>query len=491
MALATAVGAWLILNRGSKSTGNTNARRAESAHLKTIAVLPFQPISADSRDEILELGMADALITKLSTLEHVIVRPTSAVRKYAGLNQDPLAAGREQKVEAVLVGNVQKAADILRVTVQLINVEDGRSLWSEKFDVKSTDIFAVQDTISDQVTSALAPQITGEERARLNKRYTEDDEAYQLYQKGRFFLDKRDGESLRKALGYFRQATEKDPNYALAFASITQCYIGLGSTTTSILKEDITQAKAAGARAIALDDTLAEAHHALGEILLDYDWDWQGAEREYQRALQINPNNAAARMSYAFYLLTTGQRVQSLAEARRAVELDPLSLKNNADLALILMIARQGDEALVQLRETLKLNSDYVYVQTQMGRVYLFKGMYDEAIVHYRKALDAEDYRHLALVGLAQAYAHTGRRDEAQQILEELKAQSTGGHVQPYYLAVVQAALDERDAAFESLERAVAEHDLGMLYLNVDPRFDSLRSDPRFTELTRRIGIPQ
>jgi DNA-binding winged helix-turn-helix (wHTH) protein/TolB-like protein/Flp pilus assembly protein TadD len=491
LALATAVGAWLILRNANKSSGNPNARAGESVPLKTIAVLPFQPISADSRDEILELGMADALITKLSALEHVIVRPTSAVRKYAGLNQDPLAAGREQKVEAVLVGNVQKVADVLRVTVQLLNVEDGRSLWSEKFDVKSADIFAVQDTISDKVTSALAPQITGEERARLNKRYTEDDEAYELYQKGRFFLDKRDDESIRKALGFFQQATEKDPNYALAFAGITQCYIGFASSTSRTSKEDIAQAKAAAARAITLDDTLAEAHHALGEILLDYDWDWQGAEREFQRALQLNPNNAAAHMSYGFYLLTIGRREEALTEARRAVELDPLSSQINSNLAIILMVARQGDEALAQLRETLKLHSDYAYVQSQMGRAYLVKGMYDEAIAHYQKVIDAGGDRNLALVGLAQAYAHTGRRDEALQILEELKAQLKDGHVKHYYLAVAEAALDERDAAFESLDRAMAEHDLGMLYLKVDPRFDQLRSDPRFTDLIRRVGIPQ
>src|SRR5205085_12435528 len=245
---------------------------------------------------------------------HVIVRPTSAVRKYAGLNQDPLAAGREQRVEAVLVGNVQKVADKLRVTVQLINVEDGRSLWSEKFDVKDTDIFAVQDSISDQVTSALAPQITGAERARLNKRYTENDEAYQLYQNGRYYLGLDTGESLRKALDYFQGASEKDPNYALAFAGITDSYIGLGRRIGGVSKEEISQAKAAAARAITLDEMLAEAHHAMGNIHFIYEWDWQGAEREFKRAIQLSPNDSAAHQSYAGYLLTSGREEEGLGE---------------------------------------------------------------------------------------------------------------------------------------------------------------------------------
>jgi TolB-like protein len=266
--------------------------------VNSIAVLPFKPLGTEGSDEVLGLGMADALITKLSNLRKIVVRPTSAVLKYTGPGHDPLAVGRELSVDSVLDGKIQKLGDRVRVTVQLVRVRDGLPLWAEKFDEQFTSIFAVEDSISEQVTKALVLKLTGEEKKQLSKHYTESPEAYQLYLKGRYFWNKRAAEDLEKSIKFFEQAIGKDPNYALAYAGLADAYSVLANTPLP-QRDAMSKAKAAAMKALELDDTLAEAHTSLALVKMSYDWDWPGAEREFKRALELNPNYATAHHWYA------------------------------------------------------------------------------------------------------------------------------------------------------------------------------------------------
>ncbi|HVG31577.1 MAG TPA: winged helix-turn-helix domain-containing protein [Pyrinomonadaceae bacterium] len=465
-----------------------NRKPAAIASVRTVAVLPFAPISADGRDEFLELGMADALITKLSNLKQVVVRPTSSVRKYAGLNQDPVEAGRELKVGAVLVGNVQKVGDTLRATVQLINVEDGAALWAEKFDTKFTDIFTVQDAISGKVVRALELKLSGEETERFARRSTEDSEAYQLYQKGRYFLGNRSEENYRRAIDYFKQAIERDPNYALAYVGLADAYSLLVRFSYASGKEEYPLAKAALAKAIELDETLAEAHNSLAILRFYNDWDWAGAEHSNRRALELNPNFAVAHLTYGFFLQAEGKFEEGLLEGKRAQELDPVSRQINSDLVIIYIGARQYDEAIRQARLALELDPQNYIARSSLGRAYLLKGMYRESVEVYE-----ELYRISPGTkgGLAQAYALAGRRPEAQKLLDEMIERSSQNYVSFQELALVYTALGEKDKAFDALEKSFKERDYRLLFLKAEARLDPLRSDPRFADLERRVGLPQ
>ncbi len=303
--------------------------------IRSIAVLPFKPLVAEARDDSLQLGMAETLITTLSNVSQITVRPTSAVRKYTGLEQDAVVAGREQRVDAVLDGSMQKLCDRIRVTVRLVRVEDGAQLWAGKFVEKSTDIFLLQDSISQQVAGALAVKLTGEERELLTKHYTGNTEAYQLYLKGRYFLNKSTEEDFRKSIEYFQQALEKDPNYALAHAGLADSYAQLGSYGLIQMKDSYPRARAALTRALESDEKLGEAHASLGFVLMNYYWDWAEAEKRFKRAIQLNPNYAMAHNWYSQHLAFMGRSEEAIREAKRAQEIDPLSLWTNSNIGFV------------------------------------------------------------------------------------------------------------------------------------------------------------
>jgi DNA-binding winged helix-turn-helix (wHTH) protein/TolB-like protein len=319
-----------------------------SVPINSIAVLPFKPLAASNRDEPLELGMAETLITRLSNLKEVTVRPMSAVRRYTGLEQDAAAAGRELRVESVLDGNIQRAGDRIRVSVRLVRVGDGKQLWAEAFDESFKDIFAVQDSISERVAGALALKLTGEERERLAKRHTKNSEAYQLYLRGRYFWNRGTEEGLRKAIEHFLQALEKDPDYALAYTGLADSYALLGVYGLIPMRESHPKAREAATRALEFDEKLGEAHASLAAVLIDYYWDWAGAERHLERALELNPNYATAHSMYANYLKAFGRFGEAIEEAKRAQGLDPVSPSSNLTLATTYYFARQYDQAIEQ-----------------------------------------------------------------------------------------------------------------------------------------------
>lgn len=453
--------------------------------IRSIAVLPFKPLAVEARDESLQLGMADSLITTLSNVNQITIRPTSAVRKYTGLEQDAVAAGREQRVDGVLDGSIQRLGDRIRVTVRLLRVEDGTQLWAGTFDEKSTDIFVIQDSISKQVAEALAVQLTGEERELLTKHHTDNTEAYQLYLKGRYFLNKSTEEDFKKSIDYFKQALEKDPNYALPHAGLADAYAQLGNYGLIQMNESYPRARSELIRALEMDEKLGEAHASLGFILMNYYWDWGEAEKRFKRAIELNPNYAMAHNWYSQELSFRGRSQEAIGEAKRAQDLDPLSLWTNSNIGFVSYLARQYDQAILASQKTLELDPNFAVAHMIIGLSYVQKKMYDEAVSELQKGRSNPDSRAL----LAYAYAVAGKRNEALKVLDDLNQVSKQKYVSPFPIAVAYVGLGENDRAFEALEKAYAERSWGMGMLAVNAVFDPLRSDPRFSALLGRVNL--
>jgi serine/threonine protein kinase/cytochrome c-type biogenesis protein CcmH/NrfG len=485
VAILLAIGAVAYL----LSVSNKEGRTPGGAAVKSIAVLPFKPLISGSRDEALEMGMADTLITRLSNIKQIIVRPTSAVRKYGGLDQDPIAAGREQRVDAVLDGNIQKSGEQIRVTVRLVRVGDGHQLWVDTFDEKFTDIFALQDSISERVAEKLAIRLSREERTLLTKHYTENTEAYQLYLKGRYVQGNRTEEGIKKGIEYFRQAIEKDPGHALAWADLARTYKSTSYYGIFPPSESHPRSKEAVRKALEIDKTLAEAHMVLATILEGSDWNWQAAEEEFRLAIELKPNDASAHHLYGLFLERRGRLEQAKVEMAQALELDPVSLIINKNVGDPFYYMRQYDEAIEQYRKTLELDPNFFLAHLWLGMSYEQKGMYEEAITEFQNARSS-DGNPAILGALGHVYAVSGNRGEAENITKELNGLSKR-YVAPYHIAMIYVGLQKKDVAFKWLEEAYQGRDEWLLYLKIDPRLDSLRSDPRFVDLLRRIDLPR
>jgi len=470
---------------------NKRSEPAGISAVRTLAVLPFKSIGAGGDDEYLQVGIADAVITRLSHVQRIAVKPTGAVRKYAAADQDAVTAGRELGVDAVLNGSVQKAGDRIRVVVQLVNVRDGSALWGETFDEKLADIFTVQDRISEQVSAALTLTLSKAEKDRLTRPETSSAEAYELYLKGRYYWNKRTQETAKKAVEYFQQAIDLDANYALAYAGIADSYIILGVYSALPPHEAFTKAKAMAQKALQLDDSLAEAHTALAYVKFRYEWDWSGAEAEYRRAIELNPNYATAYQWASLNLAAVGRLDAAISQIRRAEELDPLSPIINSNVEWVLYLARQNDDAIAHCRKTLEIDPSFFATHKYLGLLYVQKGMYEQGIGEYLKAKDLspDDYHIVALIG--HAYALSGQRDKARETLLELRELAKRKYVQPWSIALIYTGLGEKDQAMVWLEKAYDDRSSYMVYLKAEPMLDSLRSDSRFRDLLKRMELPQ
>jgi serine/threonine-protein kinase len=458
--------------------------------VKSIAVLPFKPLRADESDEYLGLGMADTLITKLSNLRQLIVRPTSAVRKYTSPEQDPLAAGREQKVDAVLDGSIQRARERVRVTVRLLNVRDGTPLWAYQSDeLPYGDLFAVQDVISEQVAHALMLKLTAEQRQRLTKRYTENVEAYQLYLRGRYHLDKGTINETKKAVEYFQQATALDPNYTLAYTGLANGYFFLHGYGAAPANEVMPNAKAAAERALQFDETLAEAHTSLGLVKHTYDWDFASAEKAFMRGAELNPDSVTVHHLYGKFMVDTGRFDGSLTELKRALELDPYSVSINKDLGETLYYARRYDKAIEQFQKTLELEPNYGVAYSWLVRVYGAKGLYDQAVAAHLMSLSVSGVSPERVEVVKKVYAASGWRGYWQRILDSMKERAARQYVEPYRFVEVYARLGDTKQALSWLEKAYQERSSWLLTIKNDSVLDSLRSDARFQDLVRRVGL--
>jgi TolB-like protein/DNA-binding winged helix-turn-helix (wHTH) protein/Tfp pilus assembly protein PilF len=455
---------------------------------KSIVVLPFKPLVPDGRDESLEMGMADTLITRLNNLSHIIVRPISAVRGYTRLEQDPVEAGKEQRVDAVLEGSLQRAGDRIRVTVRLVSVPDGTPLWADKFDEKFSDIFAVQDSISEKVAATLALKLSGDEKSQLARRYTQNTEAYQLYLRGRYYWSRRTEEGMKKAIDLFQQAINLDSSYALAYVGVGDCYAWLAAGAMSPT-DGVPKAKAAAIKAFQIDDQLAEVHPIFAWTLFTYDRDWLGAEKEFKRSIELNPNYATAHLWYWAYLERMGRFDEAQREMKRTLELDPISLANNSYVGRSLYYAGQYDQAIAQYQKTLEMDPTFPLAQTLLGLAYVQQSRFKEAIALSEKTSTFPGGSPDAVACLGYAYAMSGNRPGATKILKHLAEQSKLRHVSPLSSAIVYLGLGDKDNAFDWLEKAYALRSPDITTLKVDPIFKSVRSDPRFTDLLRRIGL--
>ena len=486
-AIALAIGFWFFSQRAQRST--TASRVATPSVEKKIAVLPFKPLLPENRDQVLELGMADSLITKLSNIREMVVRSLNSVRKYGGLEQDPLAAGRELQVDSVLEGSVQKSGDRIRVTARLISAADGSSLWANTFDEKFTDVFSVQDAISQKVADALALRLSREENKRLTKRYTDNVEAYQLYLTGRYHWNKLTPPEITKSIGFFKQAIDLDPTYALAYFGLADAYRALAPTGEVPPREILPQAKAAAAKALEIDESLAEPHVTLAFIHTWFDWDWVGAEKEAKRAIELNPNLGFAHIAYAQLFSHLGRHQEAITEGERARELDPLSLIINTLDGQYLYSARRNDEASARLKKTLELDPNFWIAHLFLGTTYVEKGKYPEAIAEFSKARELSGGNSEPISMTGYAWAMAGDPAKARAVLKELKSLSSQRYVPPTNVAVLCYAVGEKDEAFAWLENAYQDRDMRLCRLKVDPRWDSMRSDPRFIEILKRIGL--
>lgn len=481
--LAAALSYFWILKKPPKPS--------DGAPVRSIAVLPFKPLVAETRDESLEMGMAETLITKLSSIEQLVIRPMNAVRRYGGSDEDPLAAGREQRADLVLEGSFQKSGDRIRVTARLWNVLDGKMLWSDKRDQQYTDIFALQDSIAEQVTNALTLRLAPEVKKRLIKHSTENGEAYYLYVKGIFHLRKQTAEDVKQAITYLEEAVTKDPSYALAYSRLSFAYAALAAPGISLLapKEVMLKSKQAALTALRLDDALAEAHISLAGIKIRYDWDWQSAEDELKRAIELDATNPLAHASYGGYLSIVGRHDESVAQMKQALEFDPLDVRLKTQMGFRFYIARLYDQAIEQFRTAIEMDPNDSVGYFGMGWAYEQKGMYDEAITIYSDLIKRQGANPAYLSMLGRAYAGAGRKEEAHKVIRDLDERAQRGYVSPYLVALIYARLGDRDGTMVRLEKAYENRDDWLVWIKVDPALDVVRSDPRFMDLLRRVGF--
>jgi len=461
---------------------------AGSLPQKSIAVLPFDNLSRDPDNAYFAEGIQDEILTRLAKVADLKVISRTSTQKYKSAPDNLRDIAKQLGVLNILEGSVQRAADQVRVTVQLINATTDAHLWAETYDRKLTDIFAVESDIAKTIADTLHAKLTGSEKSAIAKRPTADTEAYELYLKGRFFWNKRTGPDLRKAIAYFNQAIAKDPNYALAYAGLADAYVLLPPYGAASALESFPQAEAAAKKALELDDALAEAHTSLAQVLVSYDFDFEGSTREFERAITLNPNYATAHHWYGSGPpLSLGEFDRAIAELKRAQQLDPLSLIINADLGSGFVTARRYDDAIAQLRKTIEMDPHFYYAHWNLGEALELKGKLREAFAEYKKAAELNDDP-LVLSLVAQAEAKLGQRDDARKMLEQLEQLATRRYVGNYAFALVHIALGEKEKAIEDLDHAYRDRvgpDIALL--KVDPMLDPLRGDPRFEALVAKI----
>lgn len=472
--------------RGYRFAAAVTKSHDASRVIDSIAVLPFINESSDSSAEYLSDGITDGLINKLSLLRNLKVMSRNSVfhcqARNGGTLPDAETVGRELGVLCVLTGRIRVAGEIVLVSVELIDATDNRQLWGAQYNRQFSDMATLQETISRQIANRLQLNMTGKDRERLSQPHTNNTEAYQLHLKGRYFWNKLTVEGVRKAIDMFEQAIEKDPGYALAYTGLLDCHIYCNNPV---------EARKALAKALELDPDLGEAHASSGFFKFIYDWDFSGCEKELKQAIELSPNYPQAHHWYAIYLAHAGRHGEAIDEAKRAQELDPLSTLMNQTLGNTLMLARDYDGAIDALQKTLELDSHFAAAHSVLGYVYTFKGMYAEALQQLARvaalaggnpAIDASIKILTALV-----YARCGQATEALQLVERV---SRLPEASPYSIAGVYAALGEADQAFAFLNRAYQARSFQLVSLNVDPGLDGIRTDPRFDDLLRRIGLP-
>ncbi|HYP29187.1 MAG TPA: protein kinase [Blastocatellia bacterium] len=473
------------VTKGAQPAKKTRARKA----VDSLAILPLVNVGNDPETEYLSDGITESIISNLSRLPHLRVMARSTVFRYKGREADPREVGRDLSVRAVMSGRVHQRGDTLVIRTELVDTLDGAQLWGEQYNRKLSDIFTIEEEISREISGKLSLKLSGQQKKQLTKRHTDDTEAYQLYLRGRHAWNRRTEEGLRKGIEFFQQAIDHDPNYALAYAGLADAFNILASYSAMPPGEAFPKAKAAATRALELDDKLSEAHTSLAFVRLGYDWDREEAERGFRRAIRLNPGYATAHLWYALTLATLGRAEEALSEINRALYLDPLSLPIQTNVGWLRHLSRQYDEAIEEYRKALDLDPNFTLARRRLGQTYEQKAMYDEALAEFRKALSIYGGDTETLAALGHLYAVSGERDLARGVIGELNELSRRRYIPSYFIARILIGLEENDEAFEWLEKAYGERYGFLIYLNVEPVFDKLRSDARFIDLARRVGL--
>jgi TolB-like protein/Tfp pilus assembly protein PilF len=456
----------------------------------SLAVLPFLSLNPAQDGDVLGLAMADALITRLSELEPLVVRPTSAVQELGKAPRDVLGIGRRLGVDAVMDGSLQRSGDRLRVSLRLLRVEDGRSLWSKSLETVYTDPFAVQDTVSEQVADALSLGLSGRRPHRPGTRGTADVEAYQEYVRGRYFWNRRTEADLRKALTHFEGALARDPAFAAAHAGIADCWVLLPLYGNVAPRDAFPRAIAAASDALRLDPDLAEAHTSRAYAHFLYDWTWREAEDGFRQARRLDPGYPTAPQWYAYLLSALGRHEEAIANARLAQRLDPLSLVINADLGFVLYFARRYDEAIAQFQRTLELDPRFPYAHFGLALADSAAGRHEEAVAAARQAVELSGGSSVMQGSLGFALATAGEADEARRVRAALAERARSQRVQAGAFALLDVGLGARRAALDELEAAYRDRSRFVVLMGVWPAFDPLREEPRFVQLVKKVGLP-
>jgi TolB-like protein/DNA-binding winged helix-turn-helix (wHTH) protein len=462
------------------------------AHNMSLMVLPLENLSGDPQQDYFADGMTDELTANLAKIRSVRVISRSTAMAYKNTHKPLSEIARELHVDAVVEGSVLRAGSRVRITAELVQVSTDHHLWADTYESQIGDVLSLQNRVSSAIVDEIRINLSPEDKVRLAKNPSVSPAAHEDYLKGRYYWNRRSGEGFRKAIGYFEEATRTDPQYALAFAGLADCYGIIGATIYGDLPaaEAAPKAKAAAIRALEIDPTLAEAETSLATAMFNYDWDWAGAAQGFQRAIQLDPRYATAYQRYSLYSIAMGRFDDSLDQIRKARDLDPLSTNINWSLGWRLYLARQYDRSIAQLRDALEMDPSYEWSHLILGQAYEQKGELNLALIELRKASELSHNSPLMVSALAHANALSGNLDEAQKLLAQLMARSKTQYVSPFYIAIVYVALGEKDLAMNWLEKAFVDRSNGLVFLKVEPQLDPLRANPRFIALQQKLNFP-
>jgi adenylate cyclase len=483
-----------LLSVGLFMFGRYGFREKDSASTelpaKSIAVLPFVNISADKTDEYLSDGVSEELITALSKITGLKVKARTSSFAFKNKNEDIQKIGELLHVSHLLEGSVAKAGNKLRITAKLIQASDGNHLWSDTYDRELQDIFAVRSEVAQHVAATLKVRLLGEEKKRLDQKPTENLEAYNLYLRGRYFWNKRTPDGIKQAIEQFQQSVQRDPSFALGYAGLADSYIALTFYNFAAPHETMPKARESALKAVALDNTAAEPHASLGNILVNYDWNWSAAEKAFKRSIELKPDYATAHEWYAIhYLIGTGRFEEAIQEMKKALELEPASLIMNTFMGATLYYAGRYDEAIDQCRRTIEMDPNFAVAHWHLGLAYEQQQNFDAAIEEFKKATSLSGGSPLMKAALGRAYAESQKKLEAEKILGELNELSKQEYVSSYEIATICVALGDNEQGFQLLEKAYAEHSFHLVRLKRSPHFKPIRSDPRFQDLVHRVGL--
>ena len=465
---------------------------ANSEQIKSLVVLPLEDLSGEKNQDYFADGMTDELIASLAKIRQLRVISRTSAMAYKGTHKPLSEIARDLHVDAVVEGTVLRAGNRVRITAELVQVSTDRHLWAETYESELGNVLTLQSQVASAIVNEIRINLTPEEQKRLATPRVVNAQAYEDYLKGRYYWNKRSEEGLTKAVEYYQRAADKDPQYALAYAGLADCYDLLGSTIIGAIPstEAAPKAKAAALKALAIDPSLVDAEITLASIKLNYDWDWQGAESGFKHTIELNPDQATAHQRYSLYLTAMGRSQESLTEIKRAHDLDPLSLSINFSLAWRLYLARQYDQAIQQSRSTIDLDPNFVLAHLVLGQTYEQKGQFDMAIAELKKAASISPNSPLMLGALGHAYAVASDTADAEKLRDDLIRRSNQQYVSPFYVALILTGLKENEKALDWLDKAYQDRSNPLIFLKVDPELDPLRSSPRFQDLQRRIGLP-